>query len=884
MPDDLRIHTIAPEGERELDEGWDCLPHGIGTLKLFLDAPQDLDLKRLWVRPLHRPANPHLIVGHEDDGDDLWLSWGGGDKRGYHLDYDRGERFVYFQVAHRTEAAATAYPVTLVVEDAQGELGRATVQLCFPSGGVDPVCPRWRQLDGNGSEIKFAGSHVAEYRSRWWPTRRVTYRPVNSLPNLHIVYRRVVADPFGAVDVFLDDRLVAQVTGRLEVALHDLRLFSADLFHFHSERYWVLRLWFQWLHTIFSPDDLLAFYPQRSRALEERAAADAHILNALLAQDRAGEEVPDAERFDLLIDAEAGTVKYVGTDLHWQELWGPAEGLVPVRAEITSFRLPNIVYGLVTYVEGTPERLQRGETYDPSQVLRQVAEQGFPTERLLRPSRTLSLPAPPQCHVPRVEGLSFRDELTSGHVKKGRTPAGALPFFELEPAPVTEKARWTVMVYLAGDNGSLIGASLQAAGYADLEEMKSVGSTDHVHIVAQFDTLADQRTYRYYLQRDTDLAADVVTVLEETNAGDPSNLVDFVAWATRTYPAERYLLVLWNHGNGWDDTDVYEAFRSTGTPGVRITKAETLVLTAQQRFGRAVFRTTLEGIPPEILETGDRGILYDDTSMDFLDCVELKEALARACEAAGVPSIDVLGMDACLMAMLEVAYQVRWHCGYLVGSEEVEPGEGWPYDRVLRRLTAQPDMAPDELARLVVSEYLAAYDSGVTSPDVTQSALALSRMDELSRAVGELAGTLLGRLHERPVFEAVALARGRAQTFRRKEDYVDLRHFVKLLRDGLASEPEIVAAADGVLRECEPGRAVAAAGYLGAGLVEAGGATIYFPRQGCAPEAGLTQIYRRLDFAQGEGGRRWLDFLLNYNNVWWAYSQGRSLPPYRPGS
>ena len=61
--------------------------------------------------------------------------------------------------------------------------------------------------------------------------------------------------------------------------------------------------------------------------------------------------------------------------------------------------------------------------------------------------------------------------------------------------------------------------------------------------------------------------------------------------------------------------------------------------------------------------------------MDFLDNAELKRALAEAQALAG-KRIDLLGMDACLMSMFEVAYQVKDQASYLVGSQEVEPMAG----------------------------------------------------------------------------------------------------------------------------------------------------------------------------------------------------------------
>ena len=52
--------------------------------------------------------------------------------------------------------------------------------------------------------------------------------------------------------------------------------------------------------------------------------------------------------------------------------------------------------------------------------------------------------------------------------------------------------------------------------------------------------------------------------LKETNTGDPKVLADFLQWGLTEYPAKRTMVVLWNHGSGWDDTDIYAEARKRG--------------------------------------------------------------------------------------------------------------------------------------------------------------------------------------------------------------------------------------------------------------------------------------------------------------------------------
>ena len=107
------------------------------------------------------------------------------------------------------------------------------------------------------------------------------------------------------------------------------------------------------------------------------------------------------------------------------------------------------------------------------------------------------------------------------------------------------KAKWTVMVYMAGDN------NLDGAALRDIEEMARVGSTKDVNVLVQLDRLEDKKTRRFLITKGGGYDRDCVETFGETNTGDPKILEDFLAWSIERYPAERYFLILWNHGSGW---------------------------------------------------------------------------------------------------------------------------------------------------------------------------------------------------------------------------------------------------------------------------------------------------------------------------------------------
>ena len=395
--------------------------------------------------------------------------------------------------------------------------------------------------------------------------------------------------------------------------------------------------------------------------------------------------------------------------------------------------------------------------------------------------------------------------------------------------PATRKKAWTVMVWIAGDN------DLESFGADDLDEMRQVGSTDDVDVVVQFDRMSDGRTRRYHVRAGARGDADVVAELGETNTGDPAVAIDFFRWAIERYPAERLMGVIWNHGSGIDETDVYRR----GVPRGVEASAARAAITGRHR--RPLFRTTVEHAARE------RAIAYDDTARDFLDNIELKSVLATVSKQTG-RVLDVLGFDACLMNMVEIAYQLKGTAHVVVGSEEIEPGAGWPYDRVLTSLAEQPAMAAGALAGHIVNHYIASYRSG----SLTQSALDLSALDAMAGAVDGLAKALTSAIRTPAEYAAVTKALNATQRFE-MPDYVDLGHLCREI--GKRSRAAAVkAAGKSVIASLEgAGGFVLASQRKGSRVANASGVAIYFPR------GPVSKTYARLDFSKATAWRRFLE-------------------------
>jgi hypothetical protein len=211
-------------------------------------------------------------------------------------------------------------------------------------------------------------------------------------------------------------------------------------------------------------------------------------------------------------------------------------------------------------------------------------------------------------------------------------------------AAAPTQAKWTVMVYISGDN------NLEDYVVKDLElELGAVGSSANVQVIALADrgpgydtSYGDWQTTKLFrvTQGMTADGANAIADWGERNMGDPQTLIDFVTWTKANYPADRYALIFWGHGWNWH-------------PGY---------------------------------------VMEDDTNADSLDYQEQK---------AAIPSlgfIDVVGYDGCNMASIEILNLWHGRATALTGSQEYVGWEGLQYEQTLAQMQANPNMTADQVA------------------------------------------------------------------------------------------------------------------------------------------------------------------------------------------
>jgi len=332
---------------------------------------------------------------------------------------------------------------------------------------------------------------------------------------------------------------------------------------------------------------------------------------------------------------------------------------------------------------------------------------------------------------------------------------------------------WTIMVYLDGDN------NLESSALDDMNEMELVKlDNEGVNVIVLIDRCDDYTTADgdwtgtrlYEIKADNDLNAIKSTRLadstylnltdtgdnEELNMGNPDTVIDFIDYCRDNYSADHYALVFWNHGGGWREKIIKKGGGFSFTP----------------RY----LGSSKEKIPGEPI---NKAVCWDETSSN--DCLYMSEVES----AVAGKGIDLIGFDACLMGMVEVAYELSGHTDYMVASEETEPACGWAYQYFLYNLIMQADNTPANFGKAIVDSYI----DHTPYNGITLSVIDMAYVDSLVTAISTFATALSSA-----DTDEVCSGRYATQYFF-VPHYIDLYHFAGNL-PGITGSGELRTAID----------------------------------------------------------------------------------------
>ena len=352
---------------------------------------------------------------------------------------------------------------------------------------------------------------------------------------------------------------------------------------------------------------------------------------------------------------------------------------------------------------------------------------------------------------------------TSGAYDESHNGSGDVFVSKLDADLSANAAEWTFFVYMGADN------NLSPYANGDLNEMQQVGSDSNVNVVTLVDQDGDHDTHFYKVEHgsltETPLSEINPGWIDEVDMSDPNTLITSANYVIDQYPAKRYCIVLWNHGDGWKKTP-----------------------------RKVIYRQVIE----------DKGSMMRMDDVGYA-LGEIKAHLGS--------KIDLVGFDACLMGMVEVAYEIRDHAEVMVGSEDLIGVEGWPYDTILEDLVNDPIMDSETFAGKIVDRYAEWYYG---TSYWTLSALRLNVAHDLAMLIDNFANSMTSNWDE------IRLARSNSQEFAfwyipSFHEHIDLYDFCSELNT-VEAQAVIGKIDDMVINERH-----------GSGLPDSHGLAIYFP-------------------------------------------------------
>lgn len=309
---------------------------------------------------------------------------------------------------------------------------------------------------------------------------------------------------------------------------------------------------------------------------------------------------------------------------------------------------------------------------------------------------------------------------------------------------LTPQKKWTVMLYLDGDNDL-------AWTYPPIfNQLELAADNPNVNVIVYWD---DPSGATYYEVQFDGVYTPNENVWDQgqLDSSAPSTLSDFATWAMDNYPADNYALFLSDHGSGLG------------------------------------------------------GGLVEDSPYSIMDLPEMQQALATIHQATG-EKIDVLYMDMCLMGMIEDAYQFREYADYYVSSEYLQWAFAEPYSQYIAGIG--PNSGPAEVAIHFASVYAGVAESSgkpytIAAADIAKLSAVVTATNQLGAALDNDLDTIsvtlstVSQIVQR--FDNKQFEGEPPFTINSNDTYVDLYDFARLVEQTMGGSPAITAAAQAVM-------------------------------------------------------------------------------------
>jgi len=240
----------------------------------------------------------------------------------------------------------------------------------------------------------------------------------------------------------------------------------------------------------------------------------------------------------------------------------------------------------------------------------------------------------------------------------------------------TLRDAYSVFIYMCGSDLE----TEHGSATKNIQEMLNVSVGNGVNIILQ---TGGARKWRNFGISSTNIQRyeiksgklNLLENLPNASMGKARTLADFLCYGIHNYPADKYAVILWDHGSG--------------------------------SIGGVAF---------------DEQYRYDALTLD-----ELQEAFSEACNDMQ-DKFQLIGLDACLMSTLETAQTLAPYGDYMVASQEITPSDGWDYTALEQSLTKNPGQGGDELGKTICDSY---YDKCANQGKDQTVTLSLTELDKI---------------------------------------------------------------------------------------------------------------------------------------------------------
>jgi hypothetical protein len=337
---------------------------------------------------------------------------------------------------------------------------------------------------------------------------------------------------------------------------------------------------------------------------------------------------------------------------------------------------------------------------------------------------------------------------------------------------------WKFLIYMGADNVLYDNAQIC------LREIVDASLFSDLDMTVQIDGPTAAMATRYQCEKGSKRLIWEAPEYYTADRGD--RLRDFLDAAAVTCNShQRILLVLWGEGSGLDSVYFYGDLHDRRMADNPLNPLLEAGEDPHRLFKAMQAVQTMQGVPDDVLNGQNANLYVKNMELGAI-LLEFSKKIGRR--------IDILGFDACLMAMAEICYEVRESVSMVVGSDERVPKESWPYAWILRELARFPGMNASTLSTLIVGRYIERYKN----ERVSLSTMNLSDSEELAWAWSRLVEAFGAVAHnvalKRRIFRARDASRNADQA-----SYIDLGAFCQELMESFEERTPVHAAAKLVL-------------------------------------------------------------------------------------